>query len=616
MKNKFYLSLMAAGISTIGLAQGIDALDCDWARGFQPTTATSTGTGNCITATSTHVYSAGTIKGTLDYGAGTGFYTPFSSSGAALTDMYITCQTVGGLHSWTKVITGTAVEQPQRIIFHDQHIYVVGYFSGTCDFDPSASTANSTASGTSDIFLAKYTSAGAFVWRRVMGGTGADKGFGLTVDGVGDLVICGDFSGTADFDPSTSTSNLVASGAGTDAFFAKYTSTTGSLIFTKQIGLGSTASESASNVRIGLSNDIIVGGNHGSASCDFDPNVGTAFQPHYGSSDGFVAKYSSTGVYSWATVFGTGAGDAVNDIAIDNNGEVYLIGNFGSLGAGTMTSSTPAGIAVTNAGGASTTDIVLAQLSGGTGIPGWDQSFGGTDRESGLGIEFNSTGHIYITCIFSSASVDFDYIGATGVSNNAGLPGTYDLVYARYRLVGDFMDASRVGGPENDQCNEIWVQSSINKLYATGSFRGTTTIDFDPDAINVDNLTGTFGSVNIPFTAKYDFTLVPAMILSNNELAQEQEIEEPSALGFDDEMMASSTLSVYPNPSNNELYIDQVKTGSTIQLYSLDGNLNGTWVATTDGQMQLDIADLSSGLYLIRVTNTDGLIQTAKISKQ
>jgi hypothetical protein len=112
--------------------------------------------------------------------------------------------------------------------------YVVGNFSATADFDPSAGTANLTSAGGSDIFIAKYNSSGDYVWAKRIGGTGADQGNSLTLDGSGNVFLTGYFAGTVDFDPSASTANLISAG-GNDIFIAKYNSS-GDYVWANGIG--------------------------------------------------------------------------------------------------------------------------------------------------------------------------------------------------------------------------------------------------------------------------------------------------------------------------------------------------------------------------------------------
>src|SRR5262245_50867294 len=93
------------------------------------------------------------------------------------------------------------------------NVYVTGAFYDTVDFDPSAGTVNLTSAGLNDVFVAKYTSAGALVWARQLGGSGGDHGTGVAVDGQGKVYITGLFSDTADFDPGAGTFNLTSAGS-------------------------------------------------------------------------------------------------------------------------------------------------------------------------------------------------------------------------------------------------------------------------------------------------------------------------------------------------------------------------------------------------------------------
>lgn len=82
------------------------------------------------------------------------------------------------------------------------NIYATGSLYGGADFDPGAGVASRASAGSSDIFAAKYTSAGNFVWAERFGGTGSDLGQDIAVDPASTVHIAGSFSGTVDFDPN------------------------------------------------------------------------------------------------------------------------------------------------------------------------------------------------------------------------------------------------------------------------------------------------------------------------------------------------------------------------------------------------------------------------------
>jgi len=124
----------------------------------------------------------------------------------------------GPLHAngdfvWAKGMGGTGVDEGGSIVADSSgNIYTTGVYQGTADFDPGISTTNLTSAGSSDIFITKLDSSGNFVWAKSMGGAGDDFGKGIVLDS-GNVYIVGDFQGTADFDPSTGTTNLTSAGS-------------------------------------------------------------------------------------------------------------------------------------------------------------------------------------------------------------------------------------------------------------------------------------------------------------------------------------------------------------------------------------------------------------------
>ena len=99
---------------------------------------------------------------------------------------------------WAKTFGGATVttNEDSRVtaIQHDaaDNLYVLGNFVG----DNSFSASNYVVSaGESDVFLAKYTPAGALLWAQTLSSTGVDKAATLTVTLAGDCLITGTYGG-------------------------------------------------------------------------------------------------------------------------------------------------------------------------------------------------------------------------------------------------------------------------------------------------------------------------------------------------------------------------------------------------------------------------------------
>lgn len=92
------------------------------------------------------------------------------------------------------------------------NIYVTGNFADTITFDPNNPTNTIISTGFSDIFLLKLNSLGDLVWANSTGGNSFDSGTSLSIDNQGNVYSTGGFIGQVDFDPSSNQSILTGWG--------------------------------------------------------------------------------------------------------------------------------------------------------------------------------------------------------------------------------------------------------------------------------------------------------------------------------------------------------------------------------------------------------------------
>ena len=64
---------------------------------------------------------------------------------------------------------------------------------------------------------------------------------------------------------------------------------------------------------------------------------------------------------------------------------------------------------------------------------------------------------------------------------------------------------------------------------------------------------------------------------------------------------ATVQLTVYPNPTQDVLFIDGLTEGETVRIYSLEGRLLMSEVALQGGAVQLRVASLAEGTYLLQM---------------
>ncbi|MDP6902744.1 MAG: SBBP repeat-containing protein, partial [Acidimicrobiales bacterium] len=136
-----------------------------------------------------NVYTTGYFQNTVDFGAG-------NVTSAGSFDVFVTKHNAAGAHQWTTTLGGTTSDVGYGVAVDGSgNVHVSGYFSGTVNFGAG----NVTSAGNYDVFVTKLNSSGAHQWTTTLGGTGTDVGYGVAVDGSGNVYTAGYFNGTVNF---------------------------------------------------------------------------------------------------------------------------------------------------------------------------------------------------------------------------------------------------------------------------------------------------------------------------------------------------------------------------------------------------------------------------------
>ncbi|MBX2902191.1 MAG: T9SS type A sorting domain-containing protein [Chitinophagales bacterium] len=422
--------------------------------------------------------------------------------------------------SWGKSGGNTGNEYA-RSIFVDGagSVYTVGSFSGTVDFDPGSGVSNLTAVGSTDAYIQKLNSAGAFVFARRFGGAGDAVAYGVTVDPNNFIYITGSFTGNMDSDPNAGTSLLTSAG-GTDIFLIRLSA---SAVWSYSTRFGSTGDDVGLSVCANAGAFALTGTITGVV--DFDPGAGVAnigiinltqgFIARYvpgvfytfahtlgisanasemdvsgniyttgvgfnaGSNDAFVKKFGPTGTVTWTKYLGGASGDGGYGIATDVTGNVYTTGFF----SGTADFDPDAGVVSITSGGSN--DIYVSKLDT-NGSYVWAVGFSGTGDDRGVTIDTDPDGNVYTAGYFRS-TVDFD--PGAGVSNLSS-SGLTDGMVCKLNASGQYVWAQKIGSTGNDAIQGIRIEQSAN-IHLAGYFSGT--VDVDP-AASVANLVAVGGT--------------------------------------------------------------------------------------------------------------------------
>lgn len=253
--------------------------------------------------------------------------TSYTSAGSR--DLFLAKYDIFGQLLWVKSVGGVGVDEARAICIDlNNNIWITGQFTGTVDFDPSANTANlsATQSGDADMFVAKYDASGNYLWAGVFtGGNPDEKGYALCVNPVtGNICVTGTFSGTVDFDPSAAVNSKTCVGV-KDAFLLVL-NTSGALVSINVIG--GAGDDIGFGVAVDAQGSYCLTGQFGGV-VDFDLGNGTNNKTASGPYDAFIVKYNSSYALQFVSVIG-GTSDLDRGLAIsvDPSNNIYAGGYF------------------------------------------------------------------------------------------------------------------------------------------------------------------------------------------------------------------------------------------------------------------------------------------------
>jgi hypothetical protein len=241
-----------------------------------------------------------------------------SVSGHGASDIFVAKSGASGALDWVRFAGGSGYELGASIaVDRTGASYVTGYFKDSGTF---GSYTLSAAGASEDVFVAKLSSSGSWLWAVSAGGTGKDKGKSVMLDSSGNVYVAGLYTGPATFGSLT-----LPSRSGSDVFVARLNASGGFTWVSKvgATGAGSIADEDGTRLAIDGSGRMYVAGFYtGSAT------FGSTRLASSGSEDVFVARFDTSGTFTWARGAGGGLRDEARDVAVDQNGTLYVTGLY------------------------------------------------------------------------------------------------------------------------------------------------------------------------------------------------------------------------------------------------------------------------------------------------
>lgn len=339
---------------------------------------------------------SGTFTGSIVLGTAT-----LTSAGG--NDAFVAKFDPSGNVLWALGFGGTGYDQATGLAMDGTgNAYVTGRFSNSVAFD---GTHMLTSAGNTDAFVLKLDASGNVVYATQAGGTGADTGIGLAVDGSGQAYGTGYFAGTATFGQT----NLTAPGA--YAAYIAQLDANGNFTWVRPMGSTTATDPSyaqAQGVALDGSGHVFATGTFTGTTAFGDTSdvSGATSLTAQGKTDAFVTSLdASTGHFLWTEQIGGSAGTHGYGLALDAAGEVYTTGAFAGQNLGIDADPGPGSALLAIQSSSLFQDGYVSELSPSGGFLGaWQMGTTGSSTTTPSGIAVGSDGVVYTAGIFTFAT--------------------------------------------------------------------------------------------------------------------------------------------------------------------------------------------------------------------
>lgn len=456
--------------------------------------------------------------------------------------------------------------------------------------------------GASDIFVSTYNSEGEVQWVYTFGGSSEDVALGIASDHDDNLFVTGYFCDSLFLMNDT----LVAQGW--DIFVVKINAL-GELV--QYVHPMCDGSELGYGIDVNPNGEVFITGWYQN-SIDFGNEIEVASN---GGSDIFLAKYNAALEIQWAKTAGTEGVEYGYKVAADGNGNSYVTG---VAGAGVsfddfILDSGHVFIAKYNSMG----DVVALNYHTGDGVNDISVNRQGVGH---IGGRLTGRADFY-------ASTPF-FIESTNGSDDAYVASFDEQLNWNWAVtgVGDGSNKGRAVATAVD--GSVNFAGSFQRSFSMGDFSGQS-ID-ETDAVFFAQL-DTEGNVRwMKHSAGFDSDVATSIVASDSRVfvtgwySTELSFDSYTVInggidffltsmdyqvGVVDSNSLIGELSVFPNPSLEEVRIDVSQCGRDVSLsiYDLFGRPHEVSILQENNFfIQIGVGFLHSGVYVVRVVGTNG----------
>lgn len=467
--------------------------------------------------------------------------------------------------------------------------------------------------GSGGFALVEFDLIGNYQWHKAMStessiSTGV-RCFGLTFDNDGDIFLGGSFRTNIYWDQENSL--LIENATRSDGFLIKIDGEDKSWMWGKAYGDPEENADIRSLVYTS-ENTFLAGGNF---KGEMILNDDITLTSNENSTDGYWAVLDTDGLVSDAFGFGGNSNEFLSQLAVSPDNDVYMIGRFQNDFMYDDVEFSAWG----------SFDLFLIKL----GEPSQDASLSSIELDGEPLVDFDPGIMSYDIIIDDIDNIPV--VTATTADENASYevldpaqePGNDDWWIVEIQVTAE--------DPIYVMSYYLWFREISDDATLTQiNIDGVVLSGFDPDVLHYEVELASETS-NVPFVEG-----IPASPWAGVETTQAENIngaeEERTAtitvtaesgteliytvlFTLDDTSVSDLTnnsFSIYPNPAKDKIYVELSAGFERIRLFNITG-LQVMEVAGNSEKAILDVENLPSGIYLLKLSDTEGQIYTQKI---
>ncbi|MEQ8908015.1 MAG: T9SS type A sorting domain-containing protein [Vicingaceae bacterium] len=574
------------------------------------------------------IFVTGEFTGTVDFDPGPN---SLSKTSNGIQDVFLLKLDPNGNLVWAHSFGGNDRDLGYSLHAYSNNLILLGgKFSGTVDFDPGSSSQVANGSNSENFFLSAFDANGNLLWNNAFltSNNSTDYASLYSINKLqnGNLIVCGSFFGTVDFDPSSATFNLNSNG-NEDSFLASY-DPNGNYLWAKS--WGGSSEDISTSLAVDPHSNIYVGGSYRGV-VDFDPSSALFEQTSTNTyRDIYISKFDQNGNLLWNKAVGGSNTQNINRLTTDPLGNVYAVGyTFSSFDANPDSNKTAILAYRGNA------DIFLWGLdSAGQYLNSF--SIGNTAYDNARGLLVSNQNKLYVSGDFN-LSVDFDPSSATATLNSNG---SMDAFLQKISICQHSRDSINAFG-----C-QYYISPGGKFFNAPGTYLDTIinqsgcdsllTINLQLNQLSTAVTTGNQGNslqANANQTASYQWLdcnnnyspiqgATSAIFVPTQNGSYAVEVTQTSckdtsschqilSVGLN-EGYNTQKISLYPNPSRGTFFLNGLENQTSVacSIYNLSGKLIHQFTLNAQKQFKLDEAE---GIYFLQIQLKNGSLIRKKL---